>query len=390
MNDVFVKHAAAMAQREKELEAEGIKIFRLSTTERQEFKECRRKWDLSSLSRQGLEPKRPATSLWFGTLIHYGLEVYYRNRDNEQAIAPWDAFEKACRESIEEIKESQGGLWEEQIQELEESIELGVAMLRNYVDWAEVVDFKDDTGFAKVIATEQEFAVPIQDPEGNPARFRDGNGQVWELWLVGRFDMVVEDYDGRLWLVDHKTSKDKLDPEILILDDQMTVYLWAAQQIFGKPFEGVYYNVLRKKLPTVPPLVHQGKQLSKAKNIDTTYEVYYAEIEKHGFDPSDYKEILEILENKPNTFFQREKVRRNQHEISMAGLMLYMEGIDMLNDPYIYTNPTWDCRWKCDFKELCKAINRNDDVEWMKNAMFRKRVAEGVYAREKTIEEDVE
>ena len=384
--NVFEQHMEQMAKREKMLEAEGVKIFKLSTTERQEFKECRRRWDLASLSRQGLEPKRPATALWFGTLIHYGLEMYYATRDTDQPVMPWNAFTEAAAKSVAEIEASQRGLWDEQKAEFQEKIDLGTEMLRNYVDWASVADYKADSGFSKVICTEREFAIPIQDPQGNPARFTDGGGQVWELWLVGRFDMVVQDYEGRYWLLDHKTSKDRLDPEILILDDQMTVYLWAAQQIFGEKFEGALYNVLRKKLPTVPKLVYQGKQLSKAKNIDTTYEVYMAEIEKHGFDPEDYKNILEHLQNKPNTFFQREKVRRNQHEIAIAGIMLYMEGIDMLNDPYIYPNPTWDCRWKCDFKDLCKAINRNDDVEWMKNAMFQKREVEGVYGRERTDE----
>jgi hypothetical protein len=364
------------------IEKEGVKVFKLSTTERQEFKECRRRWDLASLSRQGLEPKRPAIALWFGTGIHYALEHFYNGSTNDpgQVFADWAVKE------ILRISESQGGLWDEQVKELEQMRDLGIHMLRNYVDWAKVADYHDSTGFAEVLYTEVEFQMPILDEHGRPMRFVDAGGQVWEVHLVGRFDMVVRDFLGRHWLLDHKTSKDKLDPEILILDDQMTVYLWAAQHVFDIEFEGALYNVLRKKLPTVPKVLASGKSLSKDKSIDTTAEVYAQAVMDNGFDLHDYDDILERLNNKPNTFFQRERIRRNQHELAMAGYMLQMEGIDMLNAPFIYTNPTWDCKWKCDFRDLCKAMNRNDDVEWLLNAMFQKRPVDGVYARESTIE----
>ena len=72
----------------------------------------------------------------------------------------------------------------------------------------------------------------------------------------------------------------------------------------------------------------------------------------------------------------------------MAGRMVLMEGIDMLNAPYIYPNPTWDCSWKCDFKTLCLATNRNDDIEYLKTTLYRTRVLDekSVYARESTVE----
>lgn len=397
MSDIFGQHMSKMAEREKMLAAQGIKIFRLSTTERQEFKECRRKWDFASLSRQGIEPNRPAVALWFGTGIHHALEMLYQRRatygvdpayveemnDRDYVHKVWtDWYNK----ELKRLEESQTVLWDEQKQALEETQELGLRMLENYETWSSVADHNDGTGFKRVLYTEREFAVAIPDKNGEPYHFTDGSGQVWEMWLVGRLDMVVEDFDGRIWVLDHKTSKDRLDEEILILDDQMTLYLWAAQQILQKPIEGCYYNVLRKKLPTVPEVLKSGKSLSKAKTIDTTYEVYLQAIEDNGFDPADYEDILDHLANKKTGFFERVKVRRNQHELAMAGRMLLLEAIDMLNDPYIYTNPTWDCKWKCDYKDLCLAMNRNDDVAYLRDTMFRKRSYEdgSVYNRETT------
>lgn len=388
MADVFTQHMEMIAEREKELEAQGVKIFRLSTTERQEFKECRRRWDYSSLSRQSIEPNRPAIALWFGTGIHYALEMYYKAHIDEtdedfDIVAPWAYWYQS---ELKRLEESQTVLWDEQKAELEEMYKLGSSMLQNYAEWSVVADTKIETGFKRVLYTEREFAVPIPNSAGEPYRFIDGKGQEWECWLVGRLDMVVEDFDGRIWVLDHKTSKDRLDEEILILDDQMTMYLWAAQQILHKPIEGCYYNVLRKKLPVVPEVLKSGKGLSKSKMIDTTYDVYLQAILDNGFDPADYEDILDHLANKKTGFFERVKVRRNQHEIAMAGRMLLLEAIDMLNDPFIYPNPTRDCKWKCDYKDLCLALNRNDDIDYLLKALYRKRVPEdgSVYNREHT------
>jgi PD-(D/E)XK nuclease superfamily len=383
MEDVFALHESRMKVHLAALEKEGVKVFKVSTTEREEFKACRRKWDYASLSRQGIEPKRAAMPLWFGTGVHEGLEHYYKSEAD-----PVEVFDAWAEKSIQEMKEDKEIKWDEATaKQFDESCDLGRKMLENYVTWASIADYSEEIGFAKVLYTEREFQVPILDGNGNVARFVDRNDQEWEMHLVGRLDLVVEDFHGRLWLLDHKTTKDKLDPETLVLNDQMVNYLWAVQQIFGRPFEGVYYNALRKKVPTVPPLLKNGKGLSKAKLIDSTPEVYMQAIEDNDLDPDDYTEILEHLRSKPNTFFQREKLRRNQYEIKLQGYLLYLEAIDMLNDPFIYPNMTWNCKYMCDYKELCKAESRGDDTEWLRTAMYRKRKVDGVYDRTKTVAE---
>ena len=390
---IFDQHMQAMVEREKILAANGVRIFRLSATERQEFKECRRRWDYSSYSRQGLEPKSPAQALWFGTGIHHVLEYYYGKilqgeyPEEAEVVEAWMAWVNTEWTRIEEA--SGTALWEEQKKSFQAVIELGIQMLSGYVAWSSKADHMKSSGFKKVLFTEREFIVPIPDPNspsGEPYCFQDGGGQLWEIWLVGRLDLVVEDFDGKIWCLDHKTSKDKLNPEHLLLDDQMTVYSWALQQILRTPVAGCYYNVLRKKAPTVPQVLVSGKGLSKAKSIDTTYDVYMDAILDSGFDPEDYKDILRVLADKPNTFFQREKVFRNQHELSLAGKQLALEAIDMLNAPFIYPNPTWDCIWKCDFRNLCLSTNRGDDTSFLKEALFQKREHHGdsVYSRETT------
>lgn len=392
MADLFEQHMQKMIQREADLKEQGVLVFRMSATERQEFKECRRRWDFSSYSRQGLEPKRAAVALWFGTGIHHVLEEYYRV---EQAAGelPHEAFdiEKSWQAWIDKefakLEKQSGELWEAQKAELLDSVSLGRGMVEGYLRWADKADFEGPTSFKKILYTEREFAVEVPGPDGKEFIFKDGNGQPWVIWLVGRMDLIVQDWKDKIWVVDHKTSKDKLDPEILILDDQMTVYMWALQEILGIEIEGCFYNVLRKKLPTIPKLLQNGTT-SQDKSCDTTYEVYYDTLIERGQDPAQYENMLQMLQQKDAKFFERVPVHRNQHEIAQAGKMLVMEGIDMLNEPYIYPNPTWDCRWKCDFKNMCLAQNRQDDWQYLRETMFQKRRADegSVYGRESTIE----
>lgn len=406
----FEKHMMMMEKRESDLAVLGIKVFRCSATEVEEFLDCRREWNWSSFSREGLEPKKAHSALTFGTVIHYALEQYYKGRMHQPSYWVDIAAEFSVQWMIntmqviysqknldmpdwtdipieEAFENALSLLYPEEQQEYRELETLGMAMLQNYDVWSQKEDYSELNGFQRVLYTEKEFAVVIPNVDGTPYRFTDANGQIWEMWLVGRLDMIVEDYFGRIWALDHKTSKDRLTEEILILDDQMTKYLWAVTQILKMEPEGIFYNVLRKKLPRVPKVLVSGKSLTKDKSIDTTYEVYYEAILANGFDPKDYTEILQMLQDKKDGFFERARVRRNTYEIRNAGYQLLLQAIDMLNAPLIYPHFTWDCRWKCDFRELCAATNRNDDTEWLKNSCFKKRVVvdTSVYSRESTI-----
>ena len=329
-----------------------IPFTKISTTERQGFKRCRRAWNFGSYQRMNLEPLRPDTRLWFGTGIHMALDVYYGKKgDPVEFWMQWTAQEFA------RMQQEQGAMFQEELDDFTANQQLGAEMLKGYIQFAQA---NDDF---EVIMTEQEFEVPIRNPE---------TGEVVGL-LVGRFDGICRTADGKLWLLEHKTSADKWTTEMMMYDDQVTGYLWAAQQVFGQPLEGVYFNVLRKKIPRKPNLIRNGTQLSKAKDIDTTYEVYLEAVLENGFDPGDYADILEILKAKGNTFFQREKVYKSPVEIESWGRQLYDEYVDMADNPRIYPNFTWDCKWDCDFQPLCAAMQKGEDWEFLAQIQYRKR-----------------
>src|SRR5690606_10898829 len=125
--------------------------------------------------------------------------------------------------------------------------------------------------------------------------------------LVGHIDGVVQDSSGDVWILEHKTSATSWSLVDMLFNDQTLGYMWVVQQLLGSAPRGVIFNILRKKVPRVPQLLKNGG-LSRAKNIDTTFETYMRAIEDNGLDPVDYVEILRELKDRGNTFFQREKV----------------------------------------------------------------------------------
>ena len=336
-----------------------VKLPEVHTSDRIAFKRCRRKWDLGSYQRQNLIPDRINDKLWLGTGIHFALSEYY-----EKGTPLVRAFQDWAATEINRIKETTG-LWDEQMDMINETITLGSGMLEHYAKWCKVEDPKF---FKRVVSTETEFRVPILDPEGNPTGYN----------YTGRIDGIVEDEFGAYWLLEHKTASNT-DTTKLPLDEQVGSYLWAAQQIYGLRLEGVIYNVLRKRIPRIPEVLKNGT-FSQNKSIDTTYEVYLGVLEDHykALDkpvPIDsYRDVLAHLYEKGNTFFVRERVRRNQYEIKNQGLRIYYELLDMTRpDLVLYPNPTKDCNWDCDFRSVCMAMEDGSDPEYLLSSLFKKR-----------------
>lgn len=65
-----------------------------------------------------------------------------------------------------------------------------------------------------------------------------------------KFDALVEDSKGRVYIVEHKTTSSDISPEAvywerLLLDTQISAY-WLAAESLGHKLSGVLYDVIRK------------------------------------------------------------------------------------------------------------------------------------------------
>ena len=111
---------------------------RVSTSDRQAWKRCRRQWMFSSRHALNYEPTfDQAPALIFGTCFHRALEAYYRNHPDPQAAL--QAFTGAAYDLGLDLEHE----------------ELGGAMLRNYFTWATDDQFE-------VVAVEHKMEVPLR------------------------------------------------------------------------------------------------------------------------------------------------------------------------------------------------------------------------------------
>lgn len=363
----------------------------IRTSDRNQFRRCRQKWDFGSKIRQGYEFVPGIEPLDFGIAIHSGAEVYYDpDRWNDpRALVQYEAT-LAFIEHLEEWKKrlQSVDMWDAQRSRWEELMELGIGMLEHYYLWAP----KHDTDLLP-IKSEIEFEISIPVPESVRYtvnmldRFRVGEeGQLqykietplggpdslvrveWvDVLYQGRIDLLAQIIStGKYAIVDHKSAAQFGQTEHLDLDTQCGSYKWALKRILNLDIDTVVYSEWRKAIPK-PPKVLKSGYLSRNKAQATTVEMYVAEIERLGHDMAWYADFLPKLKENQTEYFRRNEVHRSDFELAAIERSICMEAIDMLNDPFIYPNPDrWNCNG-CAFRTPCLMRQDGSDVDWHLN-----------------------
>lgn len=368
----------------------------IRTSDRKNFKKCRRSWDWGSKIRQDLEPIRIPEPLNFGSAIHRGLEVLYDpetwNQDREVieglALVAFTRYLTEQRDRYLRLT-GQEALQGEAKEEYDDGIVLGEGMLRNYFEWAKLHD-----NF-KPVKTEVEFEVPIPVPNGVvlPPGFRRAletnylekfnpkEGEWWPVVYQGKIDLIVEDEDGFYWVDDHKTASRRYEDMLtfLELEEQVGSYAWALQHMLGVQVRGIIYNELFKGVPEAPArnkAPRLGRWFSVSKSQNTAYHLYLETVQRE--DPAAYQaglydEILNFIKHEEDKYFRRTPTLRSAYELAEIGARICLEAIDMLNDPFIYPNPTREnCKW-CWFRPMCVGTNDGSDIGWMRTEFYVQR-----------------
>ena len=219
------------------------------------FKTCRRKWNWISPLRRNLESIVPYVPFFAGRMAHYALEHYYRSG------TPFEASVKTFVDEERALMEQVGRLWDVEESNLAEQVDLITGMLTHYRLWIESAAeanfrFRDEN--LEFISLERTFSVPLRTPNGRASN---------KVFLAGRFDGLVRyKGDGTYWIWETKTTRSiKELTYSLANDEQAGAYIYAAQEIYGRPISGVLYNILRKKVPTRPDVLQSGLLSKNAK-----------------------------------------------------------------------------------------------------------------------------
>lgn len=345
----------------------------LRGSEYQSFLTCRKQWLYQWVI--GLEPKKPDNKLFFGTLFHKWLEIYYKNQN---------AMVADLQTSIWFNEQDLSGMEQTEIDELK-SLFTGV---RDHY----LKTYREADSQWKILGTEVKFLVKLDD----------------ELFYTGTIDLVYE-VDGKIRFADHKTvaslsmyeEKSKMDRQISrywyvmkqfsegrarILDE--TTENWKHwHEVEGKEIDGFDYNLIAKDFPKEPKVLKSGK-LSTDKSQKTSYDLYVEKIHELNQNPNDYSEFLSFLKEKPEQFVKRIDVRRNETELMSAMYEFTFTAGDMhdvrmliQNNPNVvdqvtYRNIGSHCSTMCVFKHLCQTTIEGGNVGFALEHMYQKKERE--------------
>jgi hypothetical protein len=281
-------------------------VIRLSNSELQTFKDCRRKWWLTYYRRLQPKYKDMTGALAFGSRIHAALDAHYA--ENRPLITAHAELVEADRQLL--LADFQD------THQLEQEAEMGRIMLEGYEQWVEENGIDAEL---EVISTEEQIIAPLF------------NG---EVELQGKLDMRVRrKADGVRMFRDFKTVGGSLSDfaNLAPMNEQVLTYmlLESTKKDEAERSEGGIFTMLKKVKRTAnarPPFYDQ-------------------------------------IEVRHNIFTMRSFWNRIHGTI--ADLMNVRKALDTGAEPsYVaYPRPTRDCKWKCQFFAICPMFDDGSAAE---------------------------
>lgn len=191
---------------------------------------------------------------------------------------------------------------------------------------------------------------------------------VRDIRFIGYIDKRVKDSNGRMFLMDHKSHRVIPNDDQRFTDLQKVFYVWAFNDTNAtKQATGFIWDYIRTKAPTVPEVLKDGKRLSMAKNIDTDYWTYLAEIKRNKFDVKPYLEFLAELKKKPDNRYIRVTIPNPAKKlIDNVVSDLKSTAIEIHTSKARDRNMTRMCPSDCDFYNLCRAEVSGLDADYVR------------------------
>jgi hypothetical protein len=301
------------------------------------LKTCPRKYQFHY--EQGYVPTRESEPLYFGKLMHEGLDFWSKNgRDIEKSV-----------EHIENYW-SQGAIKDEYL------LAKAVALLRGYHD-----RYKGDG--LETVKSETPFQAPLLNPESG----RESN----LFYLGGILDRLVRK-NGRLKILETKTTSEDIFPESdywrkLGMDSQVSGYYIGAEVITGEKPETCIYDVIKK--PGISPKRATPIEDRKYKKDGT---LYATQREKDETPQEYFDRLTADIAERPQFYFARREVPR-----SASDLYEYLDDAWMLSQTLRtfqlrkkfprHTNSCVSVYGQCSYFKVCSGqCNIDDSTQFTK------------------------
>lgn len=300
----------------------------LTVSSTKAYRRCPREYYLGNVKL--LRPRRErAQALRYGSAVHLGLETYLSTGDIQAAIA---TLTTADLDPFDAVRAE--------------------VMLIGYdARWA-------DSGL-ETIAVEAEFDCPMTNPATGAA------SRTYRL--AGKIDAVVRLPDGRVAIMEHKTTSVDISGgspywERLRLDAQVSTYFVGARSLGFDP-EVCIYDVLRK--PGIRPRLATPMESRRYKKDGSLYANQRTEDES----PEQFRDrLIEAVSAAPDAHFARGEVVRFESEEKDAAHDMWMVGRMIRNSELAGRwprNPDACERYGrfCEFWPLCVGQASEDEYD---------------------------
>ena len=262
-----------------------------------QFKNCRKAFYYRNVL--SIVPRIEKESRGIGSAVHKGIET----GSIEEALRLFDNIFPSDQEEADKLEINKA---------------IVHAMLEGYFNLY-------GSGFpeAEERYPEFKFKIPIVNPK-TKAKSKS-------FMLAGKVDDLIKT-NNEWWLVEYKTAGtvDKSYIDKLMLDTQITTYIYAIQKFFNIKISGVIYRILRK------PSIRQTKKETVSQFIDRLMQ--------------DYKD-------RPEFYFYEEKLYRSQEDLNEFEAELWDITQDLLKcrkEGLWYKNTSRCKDWgKCEYIPLC-------------------------------------
>jgi hypothetical protein len=281
--------------------------IRISNSEIQTFKDCRRRWWLTYYRRMKPKVKNFTGALALGSRIHEALDRHYSTGQDLL-----EAHAELVKEDLKKLTDTY-----QDTSKMETEAELGHIMLEGYLEWVEQEGIDAEL---EMISTEEILERPMMDGK---------------VILQGKIDMRVRrKIDGARMIRDFKTVGGSFADfgSMAHMNEQVKTYMLldeAQGSEDGTRTDGAIFTMLRK--------VKRGA---------------YAK-------PPFYDQISV----RHNRFTLRAFLE--QLEGTLTDMLRVRDALDEGGSHYAnaYPTPTKDCKWKCQFFAICPLFDDGSAAE---------------------------
>ena len=245
------------------------------------FRACpRRHWMKYEL---GLRPEQDSFSLRVGSAFHLALDFFEKGQDPAPAL--------------------------EQLLDDPYDLALVAAMVNGHRH-----RYGDEQ--IETVASELRFDIPLRNPE---------TGKPTPTWtMAGVIDKIVRLPDGRLALMEHKTTSQDFSPGAnywvkLHLDMQLSIYVIAAREV-GHDVDTILYDVTRRPMQRPLKATPEDKRKYKADGA------LYANQRDRDEAPEEYAaRVAEDIESRPDHYFTRIEIARLEQDLEECAAELWQQ-----------------------------------------------------------------